>query len=92
IGLIIILALRHKKGLYKRGEVFFSYLIWYSVVRFFVEGMRTDSLYLMNTIRISQLVSVILFIVAIVLLIYRRKYKHVKWYLDGSGLKYPYER
>ena len=46
----------------------------------------------MNTIRISQLVSVILFIVAIVLLIYRRKYKHVKWYLDGSGLKYPYER
>jgi phosphatidylglycerol:prolipoprotein diacylglycerol transferase len=28
----------------RRGEIFFSYLIWYSIGRFFIEGLRTDSL------------------------------------------------
>ncbi len=28
----------------KRGEIFFTYLIWYSLGRFFIEGLRTDSL------------------------------------------------
>ena len=41
---------------------------------FFVEGLRTDSLYLWSTdIRIAQLVSIVTIIVAIVLIIYRRK-------------------
>lgn len=38
IGLILILSLRHRKHLFKRGEIFLSYVIWYSAVRFFVEG------------------------------------------------------
>ncbi len=92
IGLILILALRHRKGLFKRGEVFASYIIWYSTVRFFVEGMRTDSLYIFNVIRVSQALSLVLFIAAIIFVIYRRKQDNVAWYLDGSGLKFPYER
>ena len=68
------------------------YLGWYSVVRFFVEGLRTDSLYLTSGIRISQLLSLILFIAVIALFIYRRKVVKPKWYLDGSGLKFPYSR
>lgn len=92
IGLLIILLLRHRKYLFKQGEIFMLYLAWYSVVRFFVEGMRTDSLYLWGSIRVSQMLSVILLIVVIVLFIYRRRIVKPKWYLDGSGLKYPYSR
>ena len=92
IGLILILVLRHKKHLFKQGEIFMLYLAWYSVVRFFVEGMRTDSLYLLGSIRVSQLLSLILLVIVIGLFIYRRKVVKPKWYLDGSGLKYPYNR
>lgn len=92
IGLILILSLRHKKHLFKQGEVFMTYVIWYGVVRFFVEGMRTDSLYIANTIRVSQALSLVLIIAMIALWIYRRKVIKPKWYLDGSGLKYPYTR
>lgn len=92
IGLALILVLRHRKHLFKQGEIFMLYLAWYSVVRFFVEGMRTDSLYLWGSIRVSQLLSLILLVIVIGLFIYRRKVVKPKWYLDGSGLKYPYNR
>lgn len=92
IGLILILALRHKKHLFQQGEIFCSYLIWYGLIRFFVEGMRTDSLYIAGTIRVSQALSLVLIVFAIVTIIYRRKRGKNKWYLEGSGLKYPYER
>ena len=92
IGLLIILLLRHRKHLFKQGEIFMLYLAWYSVIRFFVEGMRTDSLYLWGSSRVSQMLSVILLIVVIVLFIYRRRVVKPKWYLEGSGLKYPYSR
>lgn len=92
IGLILILVLRHRTHLFKQGEIFMLYLAWYSVVRFFVEGMRTDSLYLWGSIRVSQLLSLILLVIVIGLFIYRRKVVKPKWYLDGSGLKYPYNR
>ena len=92
IGLILILVLRHRKHLFRQGEIFMLYLAWYSVVRFFVEGMRTDSLYLWGSIRVSQLLSLILLMIVIGLFIYRRKVVKPKWYLDGSGLKYPYNR
>ncbi|KRL63888.1 prolipoprotein diacylglyceryl transferase [Lactobacillus psittaci] len=92
IGLIIILSLRHRKNFFKQGEVFASYLIWYGIVRFFVEGMRTDSLYIFGVIRVSQALSLILVLFAVALIIIRRKEGKSRWYLDGSGLKYPYER
>ena len=92
IGLLIILLLRHRKHLFKQGEIFMLYLAWYSVVRFFVEGMRTDSLYVWGSIRVSQMLSAVLLIVVIILFIYRRRVVKPKWYLDGSGLKYPYSR
>lgn len=92
VGLILILALRHRHHLFKQGEVFMLYLGWYAIVRFFVEGLRTDSLYLTAGIRVSQLLSLILLIAVIALFIYRRKVVKPRWYLDGSGLKYPYTR
>ncbi|MBV1759324.1 MAG: prolipoprotein diacylglyceryl transferase [Dethiosulfatibacter sp.] len=56
------------------GQIFALYMILYSTARFFIEGLRTDSLYLGN-FRVAQLVSLALVITGIVLLSYLRKKK-----------------
>ncbi|MBB6673159.1 prolipoprotein diacylglyceryl transferase [Cohnella nanjingensis] len=43
VGLIILFVLRRQRFL-RAGELFFSYFIWYSIGRFFIEALRTDSL------------------------------------------------
>ena len=70
IGLIILLVLR--KVNLNRGEIFFGYIIWYSFGRFYIEGMRTDSLYLVGDLRSAQVVSIIGIVVGLVAIIYRR--------------------
>lgn len=80
-GFIILMLLRHRHHFFKRGEVFLSYLIWYSFGRFFIEGMRTDSL-MLGPIRFSQMLSLIFFIGAICIFIYRRRTKKLRWYVE----------
>ncbi|MDW0111032.1 prolipoprotein diacylglyceryl transferase [Sporosarcina aquimarina] len=69
VGLAIILLLRRVN--LKRGEIFFFYITWYSIGRFFIEGMRTDSLY-GGGLRAAQVVSIIGVLIGLGLLIYRR--------------------
>lgn len=65
------------------GEVFCLYIIWYGLGRAWIEGLRTDSLYLFSTgIRVSQLLAVLSAVAAIVVIIYARKVKKC----DGSRL------
>lgn len=64
-----------RKPFLKQGECFLIYLISYSAVRFFIEGLRTDSL-MLGDFRIAQLMSITLIIVAVGVFIYRRK-KHL---------------
>jgi phosphatidylglycerol:prolipoprotein diacylglycerol transferase len=59
--------------LYKRrrtfdGELFCLYMVWYGIARFFIEGLRTDSLYL-GDFKISQIVSAIAVILGITIFI-----------------------
>ncbi|MFE4522510.1 prolipoprotein diacylglyceryl transferase [Cytobacillus firmus] len=70
IGFIILILLRRAN--LRSGELFLSYVIWYSIGRFFVEGLRTDSLMLTENLRIAQTISIVLIIVALVLIFYRR--------------------
>ncbi|KAB2397787.1 prolipoprotein diacylglyceryl transferase [Bacillus thuringiensis] len=81
-GVIVLLVLR--KVDLKRGEIFLTYLLWYSVGRFFVEGLRTDSLMLTSHIRIAQLVSIGCIICSILVAWYRRKkgYSHLHYTAD----------
>lgn len=52
-----LLVLLAKKWRRCDGQMFLSYVVWYGVGRFFIEGLRTDSLYFFSTgIRVSQLV------------------------------------
>lgn len=85
-GFIMLVLLRHRHHLFKRGEIFCTYLIWYAFGRFFIEGMRTDSL-MLGPIRVSQLLSLILVIVGVTLIIVRRKRANTTWYLqvDNKG-------
>lgn len=69
-GFILLLILRKLQP--RRGELFFSYVIWYSIGRFFVEGLRTDSLMLTDSLRIAQTMSLVLIGVAIFLIWFRR--------------------
>lgn len=85
IGFILLIVLR-KKLTFKRGEIFLGYVAWYSFGRFFIEGMRMDSLYLFGGIRVSQMLSLILFVGALTLFYYRRKkIPTVKLYERNQG-------
>lgn len=64
--LIIFVIRRFQKHI---GIQFFSYFIGYGVVRFFVEGLRTDSL-MFGPIRMAQLISVVFLVVGIVGIVY----------------------
>ncbi|WP_159545350.1 prolipoprotein diacylglyceryl transferase [Streptococcus halichoeri] len=79
LGFIIIISLRRKPRLLLDGEVFAFYLIWYGFGRMIIEGMRTDSLYFMG-IRVSQLLSLVLILVGIGFILYRRKQANIPYY------------
>ncbi|MBQ8504090.1 MAG: prolipoprotein diacylglyceryl transferase [Clostridia bacterium] len=52
------------------GQLFLTYGVWYGLERMIVEGMRTDSLYIgSTTIRVSQLLSMLIVVVCGALLI-----------------------
>ncbi len=67
ICFIVLLIVRRYKYL-KTGMLTGLYFMLYSLGRFFIEGLRTDSLYLGN-LRIAQVVSVVLFIVGLIIVI-----------------------
>lgn len=64
----LMLHLFSKKWRKFDGQIFLMYVVWYGAGRFWIEGLRTDSLYL-GTLRVSQLVAAISVVVGIVLLL-----------------------
>ena len=71
LGFIIMIILRRKKFM-KVGYLTSFYLVWYGIERFFVEGLRTDSL-MFFSLKIAQLVSLAMVIIGIILFIYSLK-------------------
>lgn len=62
--LLLHFYFKHKKF---DGEIFLMYAGFYGLGRFFIEGLRTDSLYL-GSIRVSQLVAAVCFAVSLILI------------------------
>ncbi|HDD0000075.1 TPA: prolipoprotein diacylglyceryl transferase [Staphylococcus aureus] len=85
-GFIILVNIR--KHL-KLGETFFLYLTWYSIGRFFIEGLRTDSLMFTSNIRVAQLVSILLILISISLIVYRRIKYNPPLYSKVGALPWP---
>ena len=77
---IVLILLRKTKKMHT-GQLTGMYLSWYGIERFFIEGLRTDSLMLGN-IRIAQLVSLLFLLSGIILIIY--SYKKNKKYIDDK--------
>ncbi|TWD97478.1 phosphatidylglycerol:prolipoprotein diacylglycerol transferase [Neobacillus bataviensis] len=83
IGFLLLILLRRVN--FRRGELFLSYVIWYSIGRFFVEGLRTDSL-MLGSLRMAQTISIVLIVVALGILVYRRtKNPTEAHYLDQTN-------
>lgn len=71
ICFIVLMILRRNKKI-KNGMFVSIYLIWYGIVRFFIESLRTDSL-MLGSLRMAQVISIVMVIAGIILLIKSRK-------------------
>lgn len=84
----LLLHLYHKHRKFD-GEVFCMYVLWYGTGRFFIEGLRTDSLYI-GSVRASQMLALISAIAALVIIIAMRirvKKKGTVLYCDTDESK-----
>ena len=71
ICFVVLMILRRNKKI-RLGVISGIYLMWYSLIRFFIESLRTDSL-MLGSLRMAQVISVVLFIIGLVLIILSRK-------------------
>ena len=84
IGFIILLFVRRYRYL-KRGQLTCIYLMYYSVGRFFIESLRTDSL-MLGGFRVAQIISIVLFVVGLVVfMILSRKGRFEDLYNDEQN-------
>ena len=98
IGLLLILFVVSRARRFD-GENTWFYFLWYGLGRFWIEGLRTDSLYLFDwtfmgePIRVSQALSLLLVLTAAVMLFWNiRIRKHApsellvnRWRPGGGG-------
>lgn len=81
-GFVLMLILRRTKFL-KRGDLLPVYLIWYSTGRFFIEAMRTDSLYIGDTgLRTAQVISILMILGGVAMLALTRTIWPQKTYAE----------
>ncbi len=80
LGFIVLLLFR-RWSKNKVGMVTSLYLVWYGIGRFFIEGLRTDSLMLFN-LKVAQFVSLTMVICGIVLFVF--SYKRSKYYREAD--------
>ena len=78
VGLLLIVCIV-SKGRRFDGENTWFYFLWYGIGRFWIEGLRTDSLYLFDwtiggePIRVSQALSLVMVLVSAFMLLYNIK-------------------
>lgn len=71
--LALVVAKRRKFD----GQIFWSYMAWYGLGRSWIEGLRTDSLYIPGTgIRVSQALAVVLCLTACAVLFVQLRRPH----------------
>ena len=68
IGFIVIILVRRYYKNMRESNIFSIYLVWYGLIRFFIESLRTDSL-MLGQIKVAQIISILMIIVGITLFI-----------------------
>lgn len=71
IGFIVLIIVRRTKYI-KVGQLTGIYLIWYSIGRFLIESLRTDSLMLFG-FKQAQIVSVLLIVIGIIIIVVKNR-------------------
>lgn len=72
LGFIILILIRRFYKYLKKGQLTGLYFMWYSAGRFFIEGLRTDSL-MLGEYKMAQLVSVSLFVIGLIIVVWRAR-------------------
>ena len=76
-GLLFLIVWERRGGRKYDGQCALIYFFWYGLGRAWIEGLRTDSLYIGATgLRVSQLLSIALCLIALVLLVIFGRRRH----------------
>lgn len=70
IGFVVLLIYR-RRYYRKIGQTLGLYMVWYGIGRFFIEGLRTDSL-MIGDLRMAQVVSIIFVAIGLLIIIFKR--------------------
>ncbi|MDD4623967.1 MAG: prolipoprotein diacylglyceryl transferase [Bacilli bacterium] len=70
LGFIILILIRKFYKYLKVGQLASLYFVWYGIGRFFIEGMRTDSL-MYGDIRVAQVVSLLSVFIGASIFVYK---------------------
>ena len=81
VGFILLLLIRKFYKKLKVGGLTCFYMIWYSIGRFMIESLRTDSL-MLGSFRVAQIISIVMIVIGIIGIIYISFNKKIKYYKD----------
>ena len=77
IGLILLIVFEKKKMRRYDGQCVLLYFLWYGTGRAWIEGLRTDSLYIgSSNIRVSQALSIALALISLSVLLIQSRRPH----------------
>lgn len=65
-GVLVLLEKRLRLG---RGKLFASYIVWYTLGRFWIEGLRIDTVNHFDGLRLNSYTSLIVFVLGVALLV-----------------------
>lgn len=80
LGFIVLYSIRYFNKKLKIGDTTLHYIMWYGLSRFFVEGMRTDSLWF-GPLRVSQALSLVLIVASVIMYVYRYNKEKIYYHL-----------
>ncbi len=75
--IFIILYKKYNKWRKTEGKTFWTYLLFYSTVRFFLEFIRIDSLYIFDHLASGHVISFILIVIAVLMISWDDKLKYL---------------
>ena len=67
LGFVVLILIRKIKNI-KLGNITALYLIWYGIIRFFIEHLRTDSL-MLGPIKMAQVISLVMVVIGVIMFI-----------------------
>lgn len=87
----LLLGITLKKWRKFDGQIILMYMVWYGLGRYFIEGLRTDSL-MVGSLRVSQAVSALMLVAGAILLVIgfarvKRLGSDYKLYVDTAESK-----